>query len=201
MRLLGGHLGGHLGAQVSALVDGQLPPATSERAWTHVLGCCTCRAAVEREIWVKNEMSRLRATEAPAHLARAIDRLAHADAARVDGCGVGSAVGPRDGSPDRDRVAAAWATVGELERRHRLKRVGFVAAGAGSVSAAMIGLGVVSGSFDVDEPRPAGAVIDRSDSGRNDLGRSSQLGPQPGMGRPTPTPAASGRSQVVAPAR
>src|SRR5207342_825038 len=40
-----------------ALVDGQLPPAQAERAWSHVHTCATCRAAVEREGWIKRELA------------------------------------------------------------------------------------------------------------------------------------------------
>jgi anti-sigma factor RsiW len=47
----------HLGSRVGALVDGQLPPAQAERAWTHVHSCSTCRDAVEREGWIKRELA------------------------------------------------------------------------------------------------------------------------------------------------
>ena len=136
--------GGHLGGLVSALVDGQLDPVPAERAWAHVMGCRSCRSAVETETWTKNRLSLLQATQPPAGLAAAIARLA---------CSEPSAAG--------EPVAAAWAAVGELERRHRRKRVGLVAAGAGSFSAAMIGLGAVSASLDLAQPGPPGAVIGR----------------------------------------
>lgn len=166
MRLLGGHLGG----LVSALVDGQLEPAQAERSWTHVLACGSCRAGVEREVWVKNELASLASTEPPAGLVEAIDRLARTD---------------HGGS---EPVAAAWAAVGELERRHRLRRVGLVAAGAGSVSAAMLGLGAVSGTLDIKEPRPAGAVV-----GRDRPATPALLPGGRHVGRPTGT----GSSSVV----
>ncbi|QZY28459.1 hypothetical protein [Nocardioides coralli] len=50
---------GHLGSRVSALLDGQLSPAESERAWAHVHVCHLCRDAVEREGWVKTRLSHL----------------------------------------------------------------------------------------------------------------------------------------------
>lgn len=63
---------GHLGSRVSALLDGQLPPAEAERAWAHVHACHSCRDLVEREGWVKTQLSglpdRSRSGAAPAHL-------------------------------------------------------------------------------------------------------------------------------------
>ncbi|MGZ4488381.1 MAG: anti-sigma factor family protein [Nocardioides sp.] len=55
---------------MSALLDGQLPPEESERAWTHVHGCHACRDLVEREGWVKTRLAGLSYGEAaaPAHL-------------------------------------------------------------------------------------------------------------------------------------
>jgi len=136
-------LGGHLGDRVSALVDGQLDADTAERAWSHVLGCDSCRDALERETWVKQRLSGLGCSEPPTALTEDIGRLPRLDHAT-------------------GRLAAAWATVAELERRQRLRRAALVAAGAGSVSAAVIGLGAVSGNFDLDEPGPTGAVVGRS---------------------------------------
>jgi hypothetical protein len=49
----------HLGDRVSALLDGQLAPAESDRAWAHVHGCHLCRDAVEREGWVKTRLAGL----------------------------------------------------------------------------------------------------------------------------------------------
>lgn len=47
----------HLGSRVADLVDGQLPTAQADRAWEHVHSCPTCRAAVEREGWIKRELA------------------------------------------------------------------------------------------------------------------------------------------------
>jgi anti-sigma factor RsiW len=49
----------HLGDRVSALLDGQLPPAEEERAWSHVHTCHQCRDLVEREGWVKTRLAGL----------------------------------------------------------------------------------------------------------------------------------------------
>lgn len=50
---------GHLGSRVSALLDGQLTPAETERAWEHVHACHVCRDAVEHEGWIKSRLARL----------------------------------------------------------------------------------------------------------------------------------------------
>lgn len=50
---------GHLGQRASALVDGQLSDAESERAWAHVAECPDCDALVEREGWVKRRLAGL----------------------------------------------------------------------------------------------------------------------------------------------
>ncbi len=50
---------GHLGSRTSALLDGQLSPAETERAWQHVHGCHQCRDQVEREGWIKSRLTGL----------------------------------------------------------------------------------------------------------------------------------------------
>jgi anti-sigma factor RsiW len=50
---------GHLGSRVSALLDGQLSPEETDRAWEHVHQCHTCRDRVEREGWVKTRLNGL----------------------------------------------------------------------------------------------------------------------------------------------
>ena len=50
---------GHLGSRVSALLDGQLTPEETDRAWEHVHACHTCRDQVEREGWVKTRLTGL----------------------------------------------------------------------------------------------------------------------------------------------
>ncbi|MFZ2503729.1 MAG: hypothetical protein WAW88_13785 [Nocardioides sp.] len=60
---------GHLGPRVSALLDGQLGSAESERAWAHVHGCPMCRDQVEREALLKQQLAMLgQTTQAPATL-------------------------------------------------------------------------------------------------------------------------------------
>ena len=50
---------GHLGSRASALLDGQLSPEETERAWEHVHACHACRDLVEREGWIKTRLSGL----------------------------------------------------------------------------------------------------------------------------------------------
>jgi anti-sigma factor RsiW len=50
---------GHLGSRVSALLDGQLSPEETDRAWEHVHTCHACRDRVEREGWVKTRLTGL----------------------------------------------------------------------------------------------------------------------------------------------
>ncbi len=126
------YLGGHLGIAVSALLDGQLDPSSAERAWAHVHSCETCCRQVEREGWVKTRLAAMTGDEdaPPQQLLGSLYGLGSSSAAQRDPSG-----------------AAAWAAVGELERRGRARRrTGLVVAGAGSVSAAVFGLASLSGS-------------------------------------------------------
>jgi len=61
-------LGGHLGARASALLDGQLSPEESQRAWEHLADCRSCQEEIERERWIKGRVAGLgydRSTAAP----------------------------------------------------------------------------------------------------------------------------------------
>jgi len=112
-------LGGHLGSAVSALVDGQLDDATAERAWDHVLHCPPCRRLVEHEGWVKRQLAQI--AEAP---------RSELPSERF----VGSLM-------DLDPASVAWAETDEVEARSRTRRrAGIALVGAGSVSAAVLGL-------------------------------------------------------------
>ena len=136
-------LGGHLGADVSALVDGQLDADAAERAWAHVLHCPPCRRLVEREGWVKRQVTLMAARPLPDE--QAPERL------------LGSLYGLRPeadrsletaghplGSPDS---IEAWRAVDDLERRGRgRRRAGLAIAGVGSVSAAVLGISALSGA-------------------------------------------------------
>jgi anti-sigma factor RsiW len=118
-------LGGHLGSSVSALVDGQLDDEANDRAWQHVHQCEPCRRLVEHESWLKR-------------------RLAHiADTPRVDE--------PSDrflgALLHLDPEAMAWAETHQVEDRGRSRRrAGIVVVGAGSVSAAVLGIATLGGA-------------------------------------------------------
>lgn len=131
---------GHLGSRVSALLDGQLPPEETERAWAHVHQCHACRDLVEREGWVKTRLAGLSfgTTETPGHLK-------------------GSLLGPPVHPSD----------LGAFPHRPR-RNVGLVALGGGAVGAAVVGvlaLGVASADGPVDR-RPPPTNIRQSDPPR-----------------------------------
>lgn len=134
--------GGHLGATVSALLDGQLDRATAERAWAHVHGCDTCRRQVEREGWVKTQLAAMTdEQDPPQQLLGSLYGLGSPG----PGADAGSS-GPESSAHGAATAGAAWAAVGELERRARARRrAGLAVAGAGSVSVAVLGLASLTG--------------------------------------------------------
>lgn len=118
--------GGHLGTMVSALVDGQLDAETAERAWDHVLSCPTCRGQVEREAWVKRRLSSMCGNEPSADLLGSLHGLAAQSSPTLEGL-------------------QAWAEVDRLEHSTRgRRRAGLAVAGAGGVSAAVLGFAALS---------------------------------------------------------
>jgi hypothetical protein len=134
-------LGGHLGTSVSALVDGQLDAESSERAWQHVVTCATCRGQVEREAWVKRRLSMMCGNEPSASLLGSLHGLAGAESAS-SWAGL--------------EALEAWAEVDRLEEAGRgRRRAGFALAGAGGVSAAVLGIAAL-GSFGLGGGAPAG---------------------------------------------
>lgn len=128
------YLGGHLGIAVSALLDGQLDPSSTERAWAHVNTCGTCCRQVEREGWVKTQLASMTGGD---------DGSAPPQQLLGSLYGLGTS-GPASGAASG---AAAWAAVEEIERRGRgRRRTGLAVAGAGSVSVAVLGLASLTGS-------------------------------------------------------
>jgi len=114
---------GHLGAAASALVDGQLDAESTERAWEHVTDCPECRQLVEREGWIKRQISSI-----------GVGPVESAPSDQLMGTLL-----------DLGPVADAWAQVDEIERRGRnRRRAGIALVGAGSVSAAVFGLSTLS---------------------------------------------------------
>lgn len=126
-------LTGHVGSRVSALVDGQLPDDLAERLWTHVHLCGVCRDEVEREGWVKTRVAGLSSREQPAPdylqslltLGPALAQLPTTHE-RL----------PSAETPQRRRTVAAAAWV----------------VGAGSVSAALVGVVALAGPAQTPVP-------------------------------------------------
>jgi hypothetical protein len=122
------HLAGHLGSSVSALVDGQLDAASTERAWAHVLRCPSCRRLVEREGWVKRQLAQMSGNEPSARLLGSLFEVAPPAGPSWEGL-------------------QAWGDVDALERKGRgRRRAGIALVGAGSVSAAVFGIATLGGA-------------------------------------------------------
>ncbi|MFT4008479.1 MAG: hypothetical protein QM655_00400 [Nocardioidaceae bacterium] len=121
---------GHLGSEVSALVDGHLEGTEADRAWDHVLSCPSCRAAVERETWVKRRLSGMRDDTPPSGLVGSLQELPD----------TGSRLDPTWSGLE------AWREVDALEQAHRQgRRHGIALAGVGSAAAIGIAaLGAIS---------------------------------------------------------
>lgn len=126
---------GHLGSRVSALLDGQLPPEETERAWEHVHACHACRDLVEREGWVKTRLAGLShgSAGAPEHLK-------------------GSLLGgpSRMVPPGEAYLALAQREVAGTGHRSR-RTAGLVAIGGGALGAAVMGV-VALGVAPADAP-------------------------------------------------
>lgn len=124
MSLRGLALGGHLGDRVSALLDGQLGEAESERAWTHVAGCRDCQRQVECENWIKRRVAGL-----------SFD----AYAAAPDWLKGELAAGP------------AWDDLDRIVERRRRHALGLVALGGSAIGAAVVGF-IAFGAAPADAP-------------------------------------------------
>jgi hypothetical protein len=135
---------GHLGSRTSALLDGQLSPDETERAWEHVHTCHACRDLVEREGWVKTRLAGLSFdVAAPSTPVGLKGSLRSADLA----------------GPPGDAYLATPAG-------HRRRNTGLVALGGGAVGAAVMGV-LVFGVAPADAPtieRRAPATINRTEA-------------------------------------
>jgi len=116
----------HLGARVAALVDGQLSPTEEERAWAHVHSCPPCRAAVEREGWVKRQLACLSFADTSAQ------------SATVSASLKGSLCAPAFASYPETMPAALPEYAAGPPRSRRF--AGLAALSAGSAGAAMFGV-------------------------------------------------------------
>jgi anti-sigma factor RsiW len=145
----------HLGTRVSALLDGQLSPEETERAWEHVHACHTCRDQVEREGWVKTRLAGLSyagTSAAPDHLKGSLLGACHSGAL---------------GGPPGDVYLAMSQRVD-----HRRRNAGLIAVGGGAVGAAVMGV-LALGTAPADAP-----TIDR----RTPV--TSVVSPSPSNGAP-----------------
>lgn len=106
----------HVGAKASALVDGALPEAEEERAWSHVLACPACRRLVEREGWVKRQLGSLSAAAVPPP--QLLGSLYAVD---------------------------AWTTVDGIEQQSRRRRTTALLVGGSAVGACVLGLITITG--------------------------------------------------------
>lgn len=164
---------GHVGHRVSALVDGQLPDDQAERLWAHVHTCCACREQVEREGWVKTRVAGLshQCRPAPDYLRSLLTLGPALDAL------------PTTGDPGLTDPAAA-----------RRRTAVAVVLGAGSVSAALVGVVALAGPAQAPVPSERRAPVASFPS--------SGIGPvQPSSNRttrPPSTPLATARTSVGA---
>ena len=124
MSLRGLPLGGHLGDRVSALLDGQLSDAESERAWTHLAHCRDCQRQVECESWIKRRVAGL-----------SFDVYAAAPAALKGELA----------------SASAWSEVSVVVERRRGHALGLAALGGSAVGAAVMGF-LAFGAAPADAP-------------------------------------------------
>ena len=152
----------HLGASVSAMVDGQLPASELDRLWRHVLGCASCRAEVERELWLKQRLASLHAPQ-PA-----------------DGLSESLAGWPRE----EGAVVQGWSTVVAQERLHRRRTGVVVGVGAASV-VALMGWGVTA-LVDETGSAPAGANVGGTPTVRPSEPVSGPGGSRDSEGLPAP---------------
>ncbi|WP_110207959.1 hypothetical protein [Nocardioides daejeonensis] len=128
---------GHVGSRVSALVDGQLPSDQADRLWAHVHTCCLCRDRVEREGWVKTRVAGLshQSRPAPDYLQSLLT--------------LGSALETLPTTHDRHLDDAA------ARRRTAVA----VVLGAGSVSAALVGVVALAGPAQTPVPSERRAPV------------------------------------------
>lgn len=139
---------GHLGSRTSALLDGQLSPAETERAWEHVHSCHACRDLVEREGWVKTRL---------AGLSYEVATPSTPDWLKGSLMGA-SAYGP---------PGEAYLQPGSLD--HRRRNAGIVAIGSGAVGAAVVGVlafGVAPASAPTIDRQAPASIYQKTDTPR-----------------------------------
>ncbi|MFT4263850.1 MAG: zf-HC2 domain-containing protein [Nocardioides sp.] len=125
---------GHLGDRASALLDGQLSEADTERAWTHVAGCHACRDLVERESWLKRRLAGL-----------TYDPAAASDGLKSSLLGAGTCEPGSFFGPEHQRRNVAFAAIGGSAVGAAV--MGVLALGAAPASAPTIEPPVTVSSF------------------------------------------------------
>jgi anti-sigma factor RsiW len=124
---------GHLGSRVSAYVDDALAGAERDAARRHLEECHDCRVAVTQERFVQNRLQALPGAEPSAALLLALQSVG-CDGARRHAT---AAAGARAMDPHSDPTTQ-W-------RLPRPRHARLLLAGAGSVSAGLLGLAYVVG--------------------------------------------------------
>lgn len=154
----------HLGDRVTDLVDGRLSPDAAERAVAHLAGCPDCRAEVAAERAVRN---RLATAAAPAPPDGLVDRLVR----------LGGPTGPLP--PRADRVPGIPAPAPVPWPRRDPRRRSLALAGAGALSAAVLGLVALTvlGSVAGTAPEPVAVLADMP--GRSVPAASTPAGSMP----------------------
>ncbi len=138
---------GHLGSRASALLDGQLSPEDTERAWDHVHACHTCRDMVEREGWIKTRLAGLSFEVAtPATPSWLKGSIIDASA----GCPGGGAYLAMPGAVTGAMPCAMSGPV-HPTGDHRRRSLGLAALGGSAVGAAVMGV-LVFGVAPADAP-------------------------------------------------
>ncbi|MGV8977638.1 MAG: zf-HC2 domain-containing protein [Cellulomonas sp.] len=119
----------HLGDRISALADGQLTPAATERALAHVATCCACTAELSSARAARRAVASVDAVAPTADLTARLLLLAGAaprtkDAERVDPFAYPATGGAAwGGSPRLDRSVPAHTLTGELTARRSRRRL------------------------------------------------------------------------------
>lgn len=119
----------HLGDRISALVDGQLSPAATERALAHVATCCVCTAELAAARAARRAVASADVVAPTADLTARLLSLAAAaprdgGTVRVDPFAHPAAGGASWGSgPRLDRGTSAHTLTGDLTGRRSMRRV------------------------------------------------------------------------------
>ncbi len=156
----------HLGERVAALVDGELDHDARDRAVAHLVRCQECRSAVDEQRRLKSRIRELSVTEPSAALLSTLFEIGLPPAAypaesaghrqRLESVAAMSLpfrshLDPRLSAVD---LLADRSIAHDRRTTDRRRRAGLVMAGAGSVSAAVLGLSYALGGGASQGPSP-----------------------------------------------